>query len=172
MRALGRHLRIWLAIPSERASPRLLLSGVLPDQRDTGCAVTPSSISLGLVRSLLRRHLSAVGRSGTPWIRRNSATGRTCSTRPSASRIVTGAASSSSSLIGFWPAAVIDFLRSGTPAALDASVSDLGSATPSAAAVREAAPLPARDFRKNPTPRASASASHGLSVWASACRKE
>ncbi len=54
------------------------------------------TISLGLTRSLLRRQWSVVGRSGTPWIRRNSSAGMIRTTRPSPSRMVTGAAPSSS----------------------------------------------------------------------------
>lgn len=84
------------ALHREDAAVSPWLSGVLPDQRGTAFSIAPCSISLGLTRSLLRRQLSVVGRPGTPWIRRNSSAGMIWTTRPSPSRMVTGAAPSSS----------------------------------------------------------------------------
>lgn len=86
-------------------------SGVLPDQRGTTSSMAPCSSSRGLTRSLLRRQLSVVGSPGTPWIRRNSSAGTIRTTRPSPSRMVTGAAPSSSTA-SLGPAGFIGLLPS------------------------------------------------------------
>jgi hypothetical protein len=93
--------------------------GLLPDQRVARVAAAPCSISLVLTRSFLRRQLSGVGGAGTPRIRRNSSAGMTCITRPSPSRMVTGAGASSSAT-SLRPVGFMTSLLPGAVAALDA----------------------------------------------------
>jgi len=73
-------------------SPRLVLGA-----RDSALVgVSPQLGGCGLMRPLERRSLSIVGRSGMPWILRNSSAGTIRIVRPSPSRMVTGATASSS----------------------------------------------------------------------------